>query len=180
MTKPTKWYVRQAKTQISLGIRVFALRMKKLGSLATHWGHSEDPDQTGWMPRWSETSLDAQSICWFCHEAAHIWNERSVHILWIAFKMMASVRFCLSYDVFERIFITLKLPLFQQKMKGYCRWHHGITGHRSSIMWCIVKTNVVQVVINLSLLQAQNPYLNQQNDVCPVKTQTSLTAWVSA
>ena len=33
MTKPTKWYVRPAKTQISLGIRpvwsVFAVRMKK-------------------------------------------------------------------------------------------------------------------------------------------------------
>ena len=131
-------------------------------------------------PGWSETSLGAQSFCWFCHEAAHIWNERSVHILWIAFKMMASVRFCLSYDVFERIFITLKLPLFQQKMKGCCRWHHGITGHWSSVMWCIVKTNVVQVVINLSLLHAQNLYLNQQNDVRPLKTQTSLTAWVSA
>ena len=24
---------------------------KKLGSLATHWAHSEDPDQTGRMPR---------------------------------------------------------------------------------------------------------------------------------
>ena len=24
---------------------------RKLGSLATHWAHSEDSDQTGWMPR---------------------------------------------------------------------------------------------------------------------------------
>ena len=32
-----------AKTQISLG--------RKLGSLATHWAHSEDSDQTGRMPR---------------------------------------------------------------------------------------------------------------------------------
>ena len=39
MRKPTKWHVRPAKTQISLGI------------LATHWVHSEDSDQTGWMPR---------------------------------------------------------------------------------------------------------------------------------
>ena len=44
-----------AKTQISLGIRpvwsessLFAWR--KLGSLATHWVHSEDSDHTGWMP----------------------------------------------------------------------------------------------------------------------------------
>ena len=57
MTKPTKWHVRPAKTQISLGIRtvwsmsVFALRMKKACVLATHWAHSEDSDQTGWTPR---------------------------------------------------------------------------------------------------------------------------------
>ena len=44
VTKPTKWHVHPAKTQISLGIR----------------------------PGWSESSLGAQSLCWFCHEAAHI------------------------------------------------------------------------------------------------------------
>ena len=56
MTKPTKMTVRPAKTPISLGIRpvwsessLSALR--KLGSLATHWAHSEDSDQTGRMPR---------------------------------------------------------------------------------------------------------------------------------
>ena len=56
MTKPTKWHVRPAKTQISLGIRpvwsessLYAWR--KLRSLATQWEHSEDSDQTGWMPR---------------------------------------------------------------------------------------------------------------------------------
>ena len=32
-------------------ISVFAVRMKKLGSLATHWAHSEDSVQTGRMPR---------------------------------------------------------------------------------------------------------------------------------
>ena len=56
MTKPTKWCVRPAKTQISLGIRpVWAESLlstwKKHGTLATHWVHSEDSDQTGWMPR---------------------------------------------------------------------------------------------------------------------------------
>ena len=56
MTKPTKWHVRPAKTQISLGIRQvwseFSLSARrKLGSLATHWAHSEDSDQTGRMPR---------------------------------------------------------------------------------------------------------------------------------
>ena len=55
-TKPTKWLVRPAKTQISLGIRpvwaessLFAWR--HLWTLATYWAHSEDSDQTGQMPR---------------------------------------------------------------------------------------------------------------------------------
>ena len=56
MTKPTKWHVRPAKRQISLGIRrVWSepsmSTWRKLGSLATHWAHSKDSDQAGWMPR---------------------------------------------------------------------------------------------------------------------------------
>ena len=48
--------VRPAKTQISLGIRPVwsessLTTWRKLGSLATHWPHSEDSDQTGRMPR---------------------------------------------------------------------------------------------------------------------------------
>ena len=54
--KPTKWHVRPAKTQISLGIcPVYSesslSAWRKLGSLATHWVHNEDSDQTGQMPR---------------------------------------------------------------------------------------------------------------------------------
>ena len=56
MTKPTKWHVRPAKTQISLCIRPVwsessLSAWRKLGSSATHWAHSEDSDQTGRMPR---------------------------------------------------------------------------------------------------------------------------------
>ena len=52
MSKPTKWHVRPAKTQISLGIlpvgSEYSLSAwRRLGSLATHWAHSEDSDQTG-------------------------------------------------------------------------------------------------------------------------------------
>ena len=56
MTKPTKWHVHPAKTQISLGICLVWLESllsiwRRLGSLATHWAHIEDADQTGRMPR---------------------------------------------------------------------------------------------------------------------------------
>ena len=48
--------LRSAKTQVTLGIRPVWLvsslsAWRNLGSLATHWAHSEDSDQTGWMPR---------------------------------------------------------------------------------------------------------------------------------
>ena len=48
--------VRPAKTLISLGIcpvwsESSLSTWRKLGSLATHWAHSEDSDQTGRMPR---------------------------------------------------------------------------------------------------------------------------------
>ena len=58
MTKPIKWPVCPAKTQISLGIHPvwseYSLSAwRKVGSLkkATHKPHSEDSDQTGRMPR---------------------------------------------------------------------------------------------------------------------------------
>ena len=54
--KTNKVTVRPAKTQISLGIRPVwsessLSAWRKLESLATHWAHSKDSDQTGRMPR---------------------------------------------------------------------------------------------------------------------------------
>ena len=51
-----QWHVRPAKTQISLGIHPVwsessLSAWRKVGSLATHWAHSKDTDQNGWMPR---------------------------------------------------------------------------------------------------------------------------------
>ena len=70
MTKPTKWHVRPAKTQVSLGIcpvwsESSLSAWRKLGSLAIHWVHSENSDQTRSL-RWVH-----MPFCWFCHEAAH-------------------------------------------------------------------------------------------------------------
>ena len=54
--KTNKMTVRPAKTQINLGVgwvwSEYSLSAwRKLGSLATHWAHNEDSDQTGRMPR---------------------------------------------------------------------------------------------------------------------------------
>ena len=54
--KTSKTSMRPAKTQISLGIHPVwsessLSAWRKLGSLAIHWAHSEDSDQTGRMSR---------------------------------------------------------------------------------------------------------------------------------
>ena len=69
--------VRPSKTQISLGI----CPVWSESSLCAQWV-DKDPVfflrtaktliRLGWCPSWSESSLGAQSLCWFCHEAAQI------------------------------------------------------------------------------------------------------------
>ena len=82
MTKPTKWHVRPAKTQISLGIRPVwsessLSAWRKLGSLATHWAHSEDSDQIGLMPRliWVFTGLTCHFVGFVMRRLKWIWLD---------------------------------------------------------------------------------------------------------
>ena len=77
MTKPTKWHVRPAKTQINLGIRpvwsVFAGRMKKAWVLC----YPLSAQQRLWSD-WADAQADLSlrwahmPFCWFCHEAAQL------------------------------------------------------------------------------------------------------------
>ena len=68
LTKPTKWPVRLVWSVSSL------LAWRKLGSLATHWAHSEDADQTGRMR--SESLLGAH-----CHFVGFVMSWRKLRIL---------------------------------------------------------------------------------------------------
>ena len=75
-TKPTKWPVRPAKTQISLGIgpvwsESSLSAWRNLGSLATHWTHSED--WLDWVVAQADLSLHwvHRLFCWFCCAQAH-------------------------------------------------------------------------------------------------------------
>ena len=77
MTKPTEWHLCPAKTQISLGIHPVwsessLSAWRKLRSLATHWVHREDSDQTGQMPRLIRLGRAHLSFCLFCHLAAYL------------------------------------------------------------------------------------------------------------
>ena len=76
MTKPTKWHVHPVKTQISLAISPVwsessLSAWRNLGSLNTHWVHSED--WSDWMDAQANLSLH-RPYCWFCHDAAHLYT----------------------------------------------------------------------------------------------------------
>ena len=90
MTKPTEWHVRPAKTQINLGIcsvwsESSLSARRKFGSLATHWAHSEDSDQTG-TPRliW----VFAERIC---HLAGFV-MRRLIWIKWVSYLLKTKHR----------------------------------------------------------------------------------------
>ena len=83
-----------AKTRISLGIRPVwsessLSAWRKLGSLVTHWAHSEDSDQTGRMPR----------LIWYfagrtCHFVDFVmmwlkWHFKRIRPVWSEFSLSA-------------------------------------------------------------------------------------------
>ena len=72
LDKTNKVSVRPAKTQISLGIRPFAVRMKKTWVLSYPLNAQRRLIRLGGCPGWSESLLCAHSFCWFCHVAAHM------------------------------------------------------------------------------------------------------------
>ena len=79
MTKPTKWPLRPAKTQISLGIRPVwsessLSTWRNIGPLTTYWAHREDSDQTGLMPRLNWVFAGHTSFCWFSGAAAQMFH----------------------------------------------------------------------------------------------------------
>ena len=133
MTKPTKWHLLPAKTH-SLGIRPVwsessRLTLRKLGSLATHWAHSEDSDLTGRMPRliWvfagRTCNFAGFVMCWLN------WQIRvRLHVYRTVNKYInTGVTGCLpggigtGYIVNSYIVFTLRLPIqdiFTTKTKG--------------------------------------------------------------
>ena len=72
MTKPTKWMC--AQRRLSLDIRPVwsessLSAWRKLGSLVPIKPTARTLIRLGGCPGWSESSLGAQSLCWFCHVA---------------------------------------------------------------------------------------------------------------
>ena len=74
-TKPTKWMCAQRRLRSA-----WASTQSDQSSLCAQWV-AKDPRflhadsgliRLGGCPCWSASSLDAQSFCWFCHEAAQL------------------------------------------------------------------------------------------------------------
>ena len=78
MTKPTKWHVRPAKSQINLGIRpvwsVFTVHMKQAWVLSSHWVHSKDSHQNGQTPRLIWVIVILLVLSWGSAITGH-WNR---------------------------------------------------------------------------------------------------------
>ena len=86
MTKPTKWHTCPAKTQRSTWASTQSDQSslsawRKLGSLTTHWAHSEDCSD--WMDAQADLSLRWVHchFCWFYHEVAQLFLPCHLHLL---------------------------------------------------------------------------------------------------
>ena len=97
MTKPSKWHLRPAKTQINLGIRPdwaeSSLSVwRKLGSLDSQWAHSKDSDQTGRMPSliWVFAERTSILLVLSCAGSDAIWrlyNKATIAVLFTSNRM---------------------------------------------------------------------------------------------
>ena len=98
--------VRPVKTQISLGIHPVWSESslsagRKLGSLATHWAHSKNSDQTGWIPRliWVFAGRTCHFVG-FCHEVANISVLLPKHRNWSFCSRI--VRMCQTHTILRK------------------------------------------------------------------------------
>ena len=138
LTKPAKWYVRPAKTQISLGIRPVwsessLSAWRKLGSLATHWvhseetathwAHSEETNQTGRMPRliWVFAGHTVILLVLSWGGSNTICNHPQTTILFAVIAPKWHYMMPLGFQMYHRISF-FKLMTANQKWHYICRW----------------------------------------------------------
>ena len=92
--KLTKWPMRVAKTQISLGIRLVRSESSlsawiKLGCWATHWAHSEDSGQAGRIPRliWVSDGRTCHFVCFVELRLIYSSNGHFLSFKWSCFAL---------------------------------------------------------------------------------------------
>ena len=75
MSKPTKWHLRPAKTQMPCLISLRCLHEESLGPSLPMQHIGKTLIRLVRCPGLSEFSLGAQSFYWFCHMAAHVMKQ---------------------------------------------------------------------------------------------------------
>ena len=154
LTKPTKWHVHPAKTQISLGIcpgwsESSLCAWRKLGSLATHWAHSKDSDQTGQVPRlnWVFTGRTCHFVGFVmrqlacCSPPCFLWLWSPASVSHTVFAPCVQNNWSTSWeDLSSELCILVRLkPICSAKIS----WNFGCSDYRSNFIivgtWpCIV------------------------------------------
>ena len=75
-------------------VRVFAVRMKKTWVLSYPLSAQRRLIRLGGCPGWSESLLGTQSLCWFCHVAAHLVHAFVINIMPLGSFDHATSLFC--------------------------------------------------------------------------------------
>ena len=89
-------------------IRVFVVRMKKACVFSYPLNAQRRLIRLGGCPGWSESSLGAQSFCWFCHEAAHM----MLHLLQV-YQMLLKW-----YKYMYHLSLVTRKPVFRVSDQG--------------------------------------------------------------
>ena len=145
MTKPTNWLVYSAKSHIILGIcpvwsesSLSALR--NLWSLATHWVHNEDDDQTAHLRRLIRLSAG----CTF-HFVGFV-------VLWL--KHFWKITHLFSW------FLLSKLVFFLRLSVGLCIWFNLWYGIQSQL-----QNTLLLITIRSHTCYSGNLQLSQQKPI---------------
>ena len=108
MTKPTMWLCAQrrlrsawASAQSDQSLRG---HMKKAWVLSYPLSAQRRLIRLGGCPGWYESSLGAQSLCWFCHVAAHIITVSFV-LLYVSLTLFA---FFNTFKIYQSVKICIK------------------------------------------------------------------------
>ena len=134
--------VRPAKTQISLGIRPVwsessLSAWRKLGSLATHWAHSEDSDQTGRMPRltWVFAGRTLTLLVLSCR------GSSSVTIPHPSLHTAVSQHLYISTTGFVRTIVFPPLAFETTAIRKFIYFIYLFIVYRQNIKQCILQVN---------------------------------------
>ena len=159
MTKPTKSLCAQRRLRSA-----WASAQSDQSSLSA-WGHSEDSDQTGRCPGWSESLLGAQSFCWFCHPAAQIDEQQrfrqactSVHLKVTLWKTVRSGWLLLSVlsfarQIFRIEFLCVSWLLFASAgntRELISKWL-ALANSKTMFLWCKKAEEQIRMVFDDNL-----------------------------